>query len=298
MTGQQALWSVEIRHMRAFIAVAAEQNFTRAAEQLCMSQPALSRTIAQMEHLLGERLVHRSHQTVTLTSAGTRLLPHARSVVESLRHAVSAARGEVPQLRVGFTWDSCFEEIPLIVQAYEQAGPWAEIELTGLDEPFSGLRDGRCDLEFIRDFEQPDAMRGSLLFREPRVVALPADHVLAGKPEIDAEDIRYETSVVAIGDHPRVDLSAFVPGNVDVVKVQNIDEWLIAIAAGRGIALVGKSVADFHRHPQIHIATLRNSPSTSLHVAWLNAGRSEESDLLVRLALKLTRPRRAGAAAA
>jgi DNA-binding transcriptional LysR family regulator len=278
--------------MRAFIAVATERNFTRAADRLCMSQPALSRAIAQLEHLLGERLVDRTHQTVTLTTAGGRLLPHARLVVASLQYAVSAARGEASRIRLGFTWDSSFAELPLIVQDFEQRNAGAAVDLVRLDKPFSGLTDGCCDLEFVRDFESREGIDSTLLFREPSVVALPVDHRLGGKSVIDVADLRDELSVVVIGNLPPVDRTALVSSNAEIISVANIDEWLIAIAARRGIGVIEKSIADFHGHPQVRITALRNGPLAALHVAWLRTAQRVDSDALIQIALKLTDRRR------
>ena len=83
---------VEIRHLRAFVAVAEELNFSRAAERLYVSQPALSRQIRTLERILGCQLLRRSTHRVELTLAGAALLERARRVLAALDEAVAAAQ--------------------------------------------------------------------------------------------------------------------------------------------------------------------------------------------------------------
>ncbi|GAB3881532.1 hypothetical protein GCM10029964_037760 [Kibdelosporangium lantanae] len=83
---------VELRHLRAFVAVADELNFSRAAERLYLSQPALSRQIRMLERLIGCDVFHRNRQRVELTLAGEALLTRARTLLTDVADAVTAAR--------------------------------------------------------------------------------------------------------------------------------------------------------------------------------------------------------------
>src|SRR5688572_20699981 len=97
---------VELRHLRYFIAVAEEENVTRAALKLHVSQPALSRQIRDLEEELGFSLLERSAKSVRLTDAGRTFLTEARAVLERAEKAVSAAReiakGASSELHVGY----------------------------------------------------------------------------------------------------------------------------------------------------------------------------------------------------
>jgi DNA-binding transcriptional LysR family regulator len=290
---EQISGDVEVRHFNAFLAVATELNFTRAANRLCMSQPALSRCVAQMERLLGERLVYRTRQQVSLTPAGERLLPHARMVLESLRNAVRAAHGEAARLRVGFTTDYSFAEIPVIVQAFENSYSNIDVDLICLDKQFNGLVSGLCDLEFVRGSRPGPNVGSTLLFQEPRVAALPCDHRLAGKAEIKMEDISEEPFVV-VGNMPSLDLAPLGLANASIISVDSIDAWMIAIGAGRGIGITDKSVADFHKHSRVWFAELQDGPLASVWAAWpINTHRTE-IDILIRIALEVTKGRADG----
>jgi epsilon-lactone hydrolase len=88
----QAPDGVEVRHLRAFVAVAEELNFSRAAERLYLSQPALSRQIRMLERLVGCELLRRSTHRVELTVAGDALLDRARAVLAALDDAIAAAQ--------------------------------------------------------------------------------------------------------------------------------------------------------------------------------------------------------------
>ena len=91
MTEIPAEHGVEFRHLRAFVAVARERNFTRAAHHLRITQPALSRTVASLERLLGTTLLARNRRTVQLTAAGQQVLPHVHRVLAALDEAVRKA---------------------------------------------------------------------------------------------------------------------------------------------------------------------------------------------------------------
>src|SRR5437870_7509201 len=84
--------AIELRHLRSFVAVAEELNFSRAAERLYLSQPALSRQIRTLERVVGCELLRRSTHRVELTLAGAALLDRARPVLAALDEAVAAAR--------------------------------------------------------------------------------------------------------------------------------------------------------------------------------------------------------------
>src|SRR5438067_10569110 len=84
--------AIELRHLRSFVAVAEELNFSRAAERLYLSQPALSRQIRMLERLVGCELLRRSTRHVELTLAGEALLDRTRLVLAALDEAVAAAQ--------------------------------------------------------------------------------------------------------------------------------------------------------------------------------------------------------------
>jgi DNA-binding transcriptional LysR family regulator len=129
----------ELRHLRYFIAVAEELNFSRAAERLHMAQPPLSVAIRQLEQELGTRVFVRTSRDVRLTEAGMALLDGARRTLAEADAAVVAAQraasGTVGSLRIGYSWSARFETLPALGRAFKDRHP--EVELLA-EETWNG----------------------------------------------------------------------------------------------------------------------------------------------------------------
>lgn len=188
---------VHVRDLRYFLTVAEELHFTRAAGRLYVSQPALSKQIRALERQLGVELFRRGPRGVTLTEAGTALLPHARRVVEAWREgaaAVEAARTSARgTLVVGMsTSPGRGGLLPAIRSRFTAAHPETVLRLRQVswEDPTAGLADGDADVAFVW-LPLPDAGRyeWTVVAREPRLVALPRTHPLASRQEIDFTDL-------------------------------------------------------------------------------------------------------------
>ncbi|GAB3362879.1 LysR family transcriptional regulator [Modestobacter lapidis] len=261
--------ALELRHLRAFVAVAEERNFTRAAERIQLTQPALSRTIAALERLLGTSLVFRNRRIVQLTPAGNRFLPHAHRVLAVLDEAVGAVTGAVPTLLVGFTWGSTAAYTGPIVRAFERAHPDVTVEIRRYDDPLAGLADGRTHVGFLPG-DPGDPRLGTLvLAEEPRVAALPADHPLAGRDEVLLADLADDAVVInVVSGTTTLDLWRPARRPVSVVRVRNVDEWMEAIAAGRGFGLTPASTGRLYTHPGICWRLVADAPPVPITLAW------------------------------
>jgi DNA-binding transcriptional LysR family regulator len=180
----------ELRHLRYFVAVAEELNFSRAARKLRMAQPPLSVAIKQLEAELGTELFRRSSREVTLTEAGNALLAGARRTLAEAEGAVAAAKragaGELGTLRIGFSWSARFETLPMLGQAFRIDRPEVDLltEEMWNSRMAPALRDGTIDVAIALC---PDIV-GDLAYapvRTERVVALlSALHPLAAEDEI------------------------------------------------------------------------------------------------------------------
>jgi DNA-binding transcriptional LysR family regulator len=124
---------VELRHLRYFIAVAEELNFSRAAERMHMAQPPLSAAIRQLERDLGVDLFFRTTREVKLTDAGRAFLQGARRTLADAERAAEdakrAAAGELGQLRIAYSWSTRFETLPALGRAFRESHP--DVELLG-----------------------------------------------------------------------------------------------------------------------------------------------------------------------
>jgi DNA-binding transcriptional LysR family regulator len=175
----------ELRHLRYFVAVAEELNFSRAARRLRMAQPPLSVAIRQLEAELGTELFRRSTREVTLTEAGQVFLDGARRTLAEAEGAVAAARragaGELGSLRIGFSWSARFETLPLLGQAFRSHRPEVELLTEELwnSRMASALRDGTIDLAVALCAERVGDLAYEPIRRERVVVLLSASHPVA-----------------------------------------------------------------------------------------------------------------------
>jgi DNA-binding transcriptional LysR family regulator len=273
---------VDLRILRSFVTVAEELHFTRAAERLHVSQPALSKQIEQLERHLRLRLVKRSSRHVALTAAGRALLPGARELLASwtalLGDVQSAAATEAQTLHVGFIAHAAGELTPVIFEAFARLRPGWRVALLQAPwtDPTAGLADGDVDVALLRP-PLPDSagrIRTATLLTEDRWVALPAGHRLAAQ-----EVVRFEQLL----DEPFIALPAEAgvwrdfwlaldhrDGRPVVIgaEVRTSDEWMVAIANNYGVSLTGASTARFYQRPGVVCRPLDRITPTEVVVAW------------------------------
>ena len=155
---------LDTRLLRAFVAVAEELNFTRAAERLFIAQQALSSQIQQLETRLGAKLFERTTRRVSLTETGERLLPHAVPTLRTLDAGVAeleaARRAERATLRVGLSGTAMVPLAGETMRLFAERHPEVELKVsnTGLDRPGASLKEGDVDVAFVRP---PFASAGS-----------------------------------------------------------------------------------------------------------------------------------------
>jgi DNA-binding transcriptional LysR family regulator len=186
---------VEHRHLRYFIAVAEELNFSRAADRLHMAQPPLSTAIRQLERQLGVQLLLRTTRHVALTDAGQVFLFGAQRVLESLDLAVDATRrvavGQLGTLRVAFSAAARFETLPAIGRAFRRSHPDVAVVTEEMSNAQMGpaLRTGLVDVA-VALCPELSADLGCEVVRRERIVALvPRRHPLAGGVGIALGDL-------------------------------------------------------------------------------------------------------------
>ncbi|MGW6268476.1 MULTISPECIES: LysR family transcriptional regulator [unclassified Streptomyces] len=240
------------RDLRYFVAVAQELHFTRAAERLFVSQPALSKQIRALERQLGAELFVRDRQGVRLTSVGEALLPHARQVLAAWRsgdEAVERAKvRERATLTVGMsTRPARGGLLPAVRSRFGEAHPDATIRLRQVswEDASAGLADGTADVAFVW-LPLPDQERYAwvVVAEEPRHVALPVSHGLADQDEVDFADLLDEPflalpeSAGALRDYwLALDARAGRPPRIGA-EIASTDETYEALVDGRGVCLV------------------------------------------------------------
>lgn len=195
---------MELRHIRYFLAVADERNFTRAAAKLGIGQPPLSQQIKDLESELDVQLFRRVPHGAELTAAGDAFLVEARAMVamaERARIAAQrAARGDSGQLRVGFTPSAAFNAlVPTAIREFGRAYP--DVSLT-LEEANTArllerVLSGEIDAAFLRPFEDTyKDLRLRKLPDEHMLLVLPSSHPLAGRRSVTLADLAFDKFVL------------------------------------------------------------------------------------------------------
>lgn len=266
--------SVDARHLRAFLAIAEEGGFSAAAAVLRVSQPALSRTLRQLETHLGTTLFDRSTHHVAITAAGEALRPRAAAAVAALDAALDPGATPVRPLLLGYPWAALGRRTGPLLRRWRELHPDTPVELRRVDDRFGGLSSGRADVALIRGDPPvtggPAGMRQRELAEEPRFAVLPADHVLAGRDQVRLADLSPEVVVVNIlTGLTRLELWPAGIRPKQTVATDSTDDWLLAISSGRGIGVSGISTAETHQHPGVVYRPLVDAPPVTVSLAWL-----------------------------
>src|SRR6185295_546446 len=193
---------MELRHLRYFVAVAEELNFTRAAEKLHLAQPSLTRQIHNLEEELGVRLLDRTRNQVSLTEEGRRFLVDARRLValslESVKSVQRFSRGESEQLNIGYLFKFNFDLLPSTLATFYQTRPETSVNLFDMSpaEQLRTLEARKIDLGFVGLRPPAASNKGTAglawecVGRHKVVVVLPATHPLAKKAKIKITDLK------------------------------------------------------------------------------------------------------------
>ncbi|MDV3127979.1 LysR family transcriptional regulator [Mycobacterium sp. 21AC1] len=237
---------IELRLVRYFTVVAEQLNFSRAAAELHLAQPALSRQIQRLEGRLGVRLLDRTPQGSLLTEAGKAFLPEAHALLRAARQAALTARAYAPagKVIIGYVEDLV---ITPAVRELRHRHPQAEIgtrHLECYDE--WAFADGQVDVLVARDpLSSPaDAARMTVLYEEPRMLVVPVDHHLAGRASVSPDDFAGDGSVVCPHGgtrsiYPTEAYQRSDPGPISAGPItESFEDRLELVASGQAIAVL------------------------------------------------------------
>jgi DNA-binding transcriptional LysR family regulator len=249
---------VELRHLRYFVAVADELHFRKAAERLHVAQPAVSEQIRKLEQELGVTLFNRTQRAVALTNAGTAFLEQAHHVLrcaDVARQAARTARDQATmRLSIGYLPDSLPPSIPRAVRRLAAAAPSVQIDFeTGpAVQLIERVRARRLDAAVTTLPAPTNGLRLTALGEQRPVAVLPITHAQALQPSVALDRLApdrllllpreanpaFHNAIIAMCH--RVGLA---PTLVEIhePRVENV---LLAVAAGAGLALLPDSVTD------------------------------------------------------
>ncbi len=240
---------MELRHLRYFEAVARHSHVTRAAGELHIAQPALSKQVSQLEQELGVALFDRVGRNVRLTEAGEALLPHARAVLAQ----IDAARAEMAEriglrrgrARIGTPPTVGTQLLPRALSAFNKHYPGIEIQLyeSGIQTLLELLESGLADIAIATEPVDDPSLTVMPLFREELVVALHREHRLANRTSVALADLHdaswilspsnYELREATIAACKRAGFRPRV-----VLDGGEMDTLIRLVAAGVGVALL------------------------------------------------------------
>ncbi|MFV5997784.1 LysR family transcriptional regulator [Streptomyces sp. NPDC056231] len=260
---------VELRHLRAFTSVARHRSFSRAAEELLITQPALSRTIAQLEGNLNVRLLDRSSRHVELTATGAEFLVHAERVLATLDQALAVVRHKAT-LRLGFSWLLPDPWAQQAVSHFEQ-DTGASVTLTRTDDPLQALRQRTVDIALVRgDFDPPRGARTVHLYDEPRIAVCSERCDLVRLDHLGWADVRHWPLVVNTVSGTTGPWSWSMDQRPEqIIETANYDEWLETVAANRGIGIVPEVAQRRTQHPALRFIPLTEAPPSPVSLVYL-----------------------------
>ena len=192
----------DLRQVRAFLSVADELHFRRAAERLAMTQPALSRTIRDLEEAIGVALFERSTRKVRLTAAGEAFAAECRLALSHLQLAANAARGAAQgksgRLRVAYMDFAINGRLPQILQAFRASVPGVSVDLEYLPTAAQhmALLEGRVDIGFMIGRFEAHRIANLHVDDDVYVALLPEGHRLASRATLKLADLAREPFVV------------------------------------------------------------------------------------------------------
>ena len=254
--------NIQIRHVRSFIAVAAERSYARAAKLLGVSQPALSQTIMQLEETLGFAVFERTTRSVNLTKNGEVLLEKAaklnRAIDGFYAEAETLKLSVTNKVRLGYLIGTAVELMPDIAREFEQRRPNATLELVEFDfnHPDAGLAAHQVDCGIIRPPIDVTDIEIVELAREKCVVCLPSGHWLARQETVAVGQIIDETFIAAPGKGVWRDYWLAnqhrngLPPKVSF-EAATYDSELQAVATRKGISITAESTAKYYARPGV-----------------------------------------------
>jgi DNA-binding transcriptional LysR family regulator len=247
---------MELRHLRYFVAVAEEENVSRAALRLHVSQPALSRQVRDLEDDLGFALLERNAKSVRLTDAGREFLKESRAVLQRVEDAVKTARAIADggnELHVGYAMSPTVRILPQSLRMFQAAQPSMRVKLHDLstEEMLAGLRSGKLQIAIMvhSRFVVARGLNLEDLASLPVCLAVAPGHPLANRKAVKITEIaRYPLIAFSRKEYPDYHevLAAWFSKSKEKPRIaeehDSVASLIAAVEAGDGVALVTESM--------------------------------------------------------
>ncbi len=272
---------MELRHLRYFVAVAEELNFSRAARRLHIAQPALSNQIKALETELGVLLLERTRRMTRLTEAGKTLLADARPLLADAQtaelHARGAQKGETGTIHIGYVLTTANAQLASIIKAFRQSYPKVEPDLAQLatGAQIAALKSRQLDVGFVRPPVNAPELETEVIGEERMVLAVSSEDPLARKKRLTWADLNGKT---VLSVHPSVAnyyyesfLAACRQNKARVVMgpySHDIHSNLWLVSTGYGITPITESAREFASSSLAFCELPADGPRIQTLIAW------------------------------
>ncbi|PXX53339.1 DNA-binding transcriptional LysR family regulator [Nocardia tenerifensis] len=259
--------NIELRHLRAYVALCEEANYTRAAAALHLSQPALTRTIQQLERIVECRLIERTSRRFALTDEGAELLTHARRVLADVDTVAARLRAR-SAVEIGFAWLLPTSWLAATRRRYEAAG--GRLTLRRVDDPLAALDVRAIDIAIYRKaIRLPSHFDSRVIATERRLLAVSVHSPLATATDLRWADLAGYPLVVNVVSGT-THAGSWDEGDPDrpIITCRNFDEWIELVAADRGIGGVPDLARSRAPHPGVVYLDIPDAPPSHVYLAW------------------------------
>lgn len=284
---------MELRHLRFFVTVAQERNFTRAAERVGIAQPPLSRQIRDLEEELGVILFDRGSRPIRLTEAGRLLYEQAVQIIASIEQVGRTMRqfasAQQSRFVIGVVGSIMHGALPEVIRMFRRRAVEIDVELVELTtvEQVAALKAGRIDAGLGRVRIDDPAIRREILYEEPLIAALFADDPLAVKGEKVSLAALAEGTLIIYPSQPRPSYADQVlsllrdngcsPGKI--VEVREVQTALGLVASQSGRAIVPTSMRHIQRE-DIRYMSISEGPTSPIILSQRKADVSGNAELI------------------
>lgn len=287
---------MELRHLRYFIAVAEELNFTKAAQRMCTVQPSLSQQIKDLEHEVGVQLLMRTNRKVELTAEGQAFLKEARLSLEHAEKAIMDARQiaqlSKEQLNIGFVPVAEMKVFPYIMPNIRAQFPELKIHFHSLMDidQISAVRKGEIDIAFTRYVEESPEIESVQIFTEPLALIIPKNSPVAEQRHISIKSMNQQDFIIS-DEHSSPELyriiqDFFKQNKLNVNLVQHSTNILLnvnLVGMGVGWSLVPSYVIPLLGDKILVKSTVGPLPTIGLYASYRKDRKNEAIELILKV---------------
>ncbi len=260
---------MDLRHLRALVAVVDAGTFTGAAARLGVSQAAVSRAVAALEADLGARILQRSTRHVALTAVGARVADQARRVLAEVRHLERLAEQARTEIVVGYAWAALGRHTRRFRKQWAAAHPGMPLRFVQVNEPTAGLGEGVADIAVIRRPLTDARFTTAQIGLEARYAAVATDNALARRRSVRLADLaRYPIAIDARTGTTTPDLFPPETPPAAIRWTHSVEDWLTNIALDQAVGITSEATAHQNPRPGVAYRVLRDVPPIRVQLAW------------------------------